>query len=1171
MTIISDAYNGNNVVFEANYLTGGIAERSPYKAAATVAAGAEWTRTRQGHAVRFAGNGLISYADNATNRLVGSDATFVVFGNFGRHEKDVRLISKRNLTDVSYEIYTHSSSDNVLCIYTGGTQRTFAAGLGGRKLVVISLVSGQVPACYLDGVFAANANLAPNVIPVGAAPLLIGNYWSGGVACKQPIQRVIILNRALSAAEIAQLYPELMAERYSTRAYHFGVRASVPKDPPGAPALLKTDFTRRTAPDPVTGERKLVDLSGNGWHGTIKPGFYAGPGMFGNSLISGNKTIAYIDFGDVAPINGAQKLSVVWYGFRDGSNAIMLNKGTGANVRNDIDINATAQYWLINSVNTNAADTDTNAPTFVAWRFDGSQVDSNNRLWLRVGTTVKTLSSSSPPPTALPNTAGQALEMGRIPWAPAVGAPDKNELLAIYPYALTPEQFQFIYAQIASRCTFSLDLQRVPVSLANLAGPCELPSTPLRLIGSWKVIEDAGGKHWLQSVTGGNMYPAYMRCTQAYGTYVFEVTHTAAIEWIVFIANTQAINYAQRNMYGLYLNGADVQLNKLTPTGGLTTLFTAANSITIGTQYAFAVMRSNDGQFTVLIRGGSYKSWTKLVVTSGTNPVTDNAYKTSECFYFTTTDATQGARFGNTNFFAGVLTKDQLQELCPPELPAINALEPFAFTTAKQVPSFVTAFSSSDAHTFVWGDGTSDVITSTGETKTHDYGGAGSRVVAFRVTDPLKLTQFHCYANNLSGTVPNLARFPNLQRFYCYTNTLTGQLPSLSQNPELTHFNCEGNQISGPVPSLSNNTKLVDFRCHSGNGFTGPIPSLTANTELQYLYMGGSALTGTISSLTNNTKLVHFYCSDAQISGYTPSTLAATITVFNVATNQLPQAAIDQILADFATNIAARPASVTISLNGSGNAKPSVAGFNSRTAIRNAKPGWSVYTNLQILSFLTTKQNPSITTVFSPADAHSYIWGDGVTDTLTTAGEGRTHDYGSPGSRIIELSVTTPTRLFQFHCYSNNLTGNVPALGTFTNLQIFYAYNNALTGTIPSLAANTALQSYNVDRNQLSGTIPSLTGLNSLIAFTCYSNQITGYTASTLSTTLTTFDAHDNLLTQAAVDQILADFATNVAARPASGTITLNGTGNAAPSAAGLASRAAILAAKPGWTILVNS
>jgi hypothetical protein len=35
-------------------------------------------------------------------------------------------------------------------------------------------------------------------------------------------------------------------------------------------------------------------------------------------------------------------------------------------------------------------------------------------------------------------------------------------------------------------------------------------------------------------------------------------------------------------------------------------------------------------------------------------------------------------------------------------------------------------------------------------------------------------------------------------------------------------------------------------------------------------------------------------------------------------------------------------------------------------------------------------------------------------------------------------------------------------------------------------------------------------------------------------------------------------------------TITLNGTGNAAPSVAGLASRAAILAAKPAWTILVN-
>ncbi len=40
--------------------------------------------------------------------------------------------------------------------------------------------------------------------------------------------------------------------------------------------------------------------------------------------------------------------------------------------------------------------------------------------------------------------------------------------------------------------------------------------------------------------------------------------------------------------------------------------------------------------------------------------------------------------------------------------------------------------------------------------------------------------------------------------------------------------------------------------------------------------------------------------------------------------------------------------------------------------------------------------------------------------------------------------------------------------------------------------------------------------------------------------------------------------------RPADGTINLSGGTNSAPSAAGLASRAAFLALKPGWTVSVN-
>lgn len=1174
--LLDQELSSNRIVFDADYRTGGIADRSPYKAAATVTAPVEWVRTRLGYGVRMTGTGLISYADNAANRLTGSDATFIILGGFDKRptRTSPHLIDKTSGLGTSYTIYSANPTISYLVTSTGAS--IFNPIPAYANCLIVRHVHNAKPNCYADGTFAKEGGIASAITSV-AAPLTVGNYYGGSFPQSIPINRITILNRALSAPEVAQLYQELMAERFPLRAYSLGCRISAPKDPPGVQALVKIDFTTTITPDPVTGQRRLADLSGNGWHGTVKPGFAAGPGMCGNALMANSATRSYVDFGEV-PINGVSKLTVVHYGQRGGSNPseIIIDKGTAANNRNEINQSTTQITWNVGSGGVIYAasvnDANVNAPLFQAWSYNGDAPDNGDKVNVNLDGAKPAVTITANFPATLPSTAGTPFTFGRLGWLSNFPPPKQSDFLGVYLGALTHEQTEYIRRQIAARSTFQLDMQRVPVSLANLVGPCEVPGTPFRLIGSWKVVEDAKGKHWLQSVTGGNMYPAYMRCTQAYGTYVFDVTHTAAIEWIVFIANTQAINYAQRNMYGLYLNGTDVQLNKLTPTGGLTTLFTAANAITIGTEYTFAVTRSNTGQFTVYIRGGSYKNWTKLVVTAGSNPVTDAAYSTSGMFYFTTTDATQGARFGNIDFFQGPLSRDQLEQLCPSEVPAINTLELFAFTTAKQIPSFVTAFSSSDAHTFVWGDGASDVLTSTGETKTHDYGSAGSRIIAFRVTDPLKLTTFHGFSNNLSGAVPSFARFVNLAVMTIYGNQLTGSIPDLSANVNLVTCNFENNLLTGVIPSLSNNTKLVDFRCHNGNSLTGPIPSLANNPELQYLYLGGSALTGSVPSLTNNIKLVHFYCAGAQITGYTPSTLASTIAVFNLQTNQLPQAAVDQVLADFATNVASRPASCTITLNGSGNAKPSLAGFASKTAILVAKPNWTVATNLQTIAFVTSNQVARFTTVFSPGDSHTYIWGDGTSETFNTTGENLyTHDYGSPGSRIIELSVTTAARLYQLHVNSRNLTGTIPNLSAYTALQVLYLYDNQLTGSIPSLTSNAALQSYNVDRNQLTGVIPLLTLNTALISFTCYHNQITGYTASTLSTTLTTFDAHDNLLTQAAVDQILANFATNVAARPAAGTITLNGTGNAAPSAAGIASRAAILAAKPGWTILVNS
>jgi Leucine-rich repeat (LRR) protein len=162
-------------------------------------------------------------------------------------------------------------------------------------------------------------------------------------------------------------------------------------------------------------------------------------------------------------------------------------------------------------------------------------------------------------------------------------------------------------------------------------------------------------------------------------------------------------------------------------------------------------------------------------------------------------------------------------------------------------------------------------------------------------------------------------------------------------------------------------------------------------------------------------------------------------------------------------------------------------------------------------------------------------------------------------------ALTANTALQQFYCNNNQLTGSIPALTANTALLQFYCYGNQLTGSIPALTANTALQLFYCYNNQLTGSIPALTANTALQVFQCYGNQLTGYAGGGVSNTLSTFSASTNQLPAAAINAILADF---VAAGRAGGALTLNGTGNAAPTGQGLTDKATL--AGLGWTVTTN-
>lgn len=234
-----------------------------------------------------------------------------------------------------------------------------------------------------------------------------------------------------------------------------------------------------------------------------------------------------------------------------------------------------------------------------------------------------------------------------------------------------------------------------------------------------------------------------------------------------------------------------------------------------------------------------------------------------------------------------------------------------------------------------------------------------------------------------------------------------------------------------------------------------------------------------------------------------------------------------------------------------------------------------------------TNPNPSTT---SYSFYHEYTavgnYQISITSSSPSAGQGiygiiTQHEFPYLLDALIfgNLPQITATNLYLYELnapiYSFSMfSGTLPILED-TDLHIFRARNNNLSGTIDISNLTDTLTEFNIgmdgnNTTSISGTIPSLDSLTGLQKFYANNSQISGYTSSTLSTDLYYFDLRSCNLDETSVDNILVDFATNIASRPSNGSILLaNGAigTNAAPSATGLAAKAAILAEKPSWTI----
>lgn len=209
----------------------------------------------------------------------------------------------------------------------------------------------------------------------------------------------------------------------------------------------------------------------------------------------------------------------------------------------------------------------------------------------------------------------------------------------------------------------------------------------------------------------------------------------------------------------------------------------------------------------------------------------------------------------------------------------------------------------------------------------------------------------------------------------------------------------------------------------------------------------------------------------------------------------------------------------------------------------------NVYTELEITASMgtttfTVDNSISLTssiTLAGTAGKIVYIdWGDGNTTTVTLnpIAAAYPHTYASATTHTVELSGQVD-EITQMDGTNDTFTA-ISFVGTYSQLTNISFSTNAIT-SVTLLSTMTTVDTIILGSNQL--TTIDLTGLVNI-----------GY-----------FDGTDNLLTQAAVDYILAFLDTNGVV---SGQCYLDTGANASPSAAGLTSKSNLEA--KGWTVTVN-
>jgi Leucine-rich repeat (LRR) protein len=166
-------------------------------------------------------------------------------------------------------------------------------------------------------------------------------------------------------------------------------------------------------------------------------------------------------------------------------------------------------------------------------------------------------------------------------------------------------------------------------------------------------------------------------------------------------------------------------------------------------------------------------------------------------------------------------------------------------------------------------------------------------------------------------------------------------------------------------------------------------------------------------------------------------------------------------------------------------------------------------------------------------------------------------------------NLASNPNIYQVDVSFNALSESVPAFKDLRNLYYLFLYNNEFT-SLNTFRNLSSLQFFYAHNNKIAGQIPSFAGCPNLFYLILFNNLLTNYTPGGFATNynLRYLDLSGNLLTEQAVNQIIADLLTNYNTVKRGGvTVNLRG-GNALPSGVALDS-IDILRSK-GWSIVFN-